>query len=1043
MKAVIVWFANNAVAANLSMVLILASGLLILPLLEREVAPQIAFDTVEVWVALPGAGPEQVERTISRKIEQSLIGIEGILDVTTQAKNNVSITQIEISNKFSINEVVNKVRTRIDAIRGFPEEASRPIVSDIKIKEPVLFLALSGDSNLYSLNKLAEFLVAEMRALPGVSLVYMIDAPSRELLVEVSENNLQRYQISFAEIAKRIQAAVVDIAGATMQTDEGDVTVVGESIVKTIVDLEDIAIRSTPDGARIVLSDLAAVQDNYKINERYKKFDGKHAVYIMIDRGPDEDILNLAAKVHGFVKKSEQQLPAGVSLTVLTDVSKAVGGRIDLLTNNAAGGFFLVLLVLLLFMNLKLSFWVSLGIPVSFLGAFFILYFWGGTLNMVSLFAFILVLGIVVDDAIIVGESVYTRHEQGMYGVRGSIAGTLDVYRPVIFAILTTIIAFVPMLFMPGEEGRLILVVPVIVISVLIFSLLESLFILPAHLASIKEKKSEILPLINKLQGRFSNSLDRFIQNQYKPFLEKALYWRYAVLVTFLFAFFISIAILGFRWINVSLISHIESDVLIARLGMIEDTSAQETLLALKRLEQAANQIKKEVNDELGFEQIVHVASALDDNVGTNGSVAIYLDTTEDRAIEGVEIENRLLELFGDVPRVRSLSIRTSFVGEGAQIDLELAHNDVEKLEAAAQELKTLLLNYKGVKSAWDNLTQGRREVTFSLKPEAGDMGITNAQVAVQIRQAFYGDSVTIYDEHNNHIPVRIEYPKDQRNSLWFLENLSIKIKDDSSVPLYTVADFQYRDGPAVINLHNGKRTIRIKARLESTVSEGQIMAALRKDFFPQLGVQYPGMTWTLAGGQKRGNEVLSYLALAYPLSLLLMYLLMATLFASYSQPLMIMYAIPYGLVGALLGHLIMGIGFTLWSLMGIIAVSGVVVNDNLVLVDRINRRREEGLPLLDAIREAGVSRFRPIILTSITTFLGLVPLMFEDSIQAQFLIPMAVSLAFGVMFATAISLILVPVLYNILDDLQSLLTKQNLDARFNNYLRKKLNSQD
>ncbi len=1014
-----------------------------LPLLEKEIAPQIAFDILEVRVALPGAGPAQIERTVSRKVEQALIGIEGIADISTEARKNISITYIEVSSKTPVAEVINKVRTRMDAIKGLPEEATRPIVSDFTVKEPAMLLALTGDTTLYSLNKVAENLVAEMHAIPGLSLVFIADAPTRQFLVEVSESDLQRYQINFAEIAKRIQGAVVDIAGATLSTDAGEITVVGESDVKSIEDLEDLTIRSTPDGARILLSDIASVQDSYQVNERYKKLDGKNVVYIAVNRGQGEDIVKLAEKVRQFVKENNGTLPSGISVEVIMDVSKQVTGRIELLSSNAISGFILVFIILLIYMNLRLAFWITWGIPISFMGGIVVLYFSGGTLNMVSLFGFILILGIVVDDAIVIGESIYSQHEKGVYGVKASIQGTWEVYNPVIFSVVTTMIAFVPMLFIPGEEGRLMLAIPFVVISVLAVSLFEALCILPAHLSTVKRKRSEAFPLINKVQVYVNNVTDKFLRERYSPFLEHVLYWRYAYFVGFFGIFFISVALLSFRWINVSMVSHIETDVLLARIEMIEDTPLEETRLAVQRLEQAAKEIQNEVNEDLGFEQIIHVASEIDNNSNTRGKVSIYLDTKEKRSIAGIEIENRLLTLFGDVPHVNSLRVKTSVFGDGAQIDLELAHNDVKKLESASQELRATLANYQGVKNVWDNFSQGSREVTFKLKPEAGDMGITTAQVAAQIRQAFHGDSVQIYDESNNRIPVLIEYPEEQRNSLWFLENLPIKLRDESTVPLNAVANFEYRDAPAIINLHNGKRTIRVKASLDGKLSNAQVMSALRKDFFSELSEKYPGMSWKVAGGQEKGYEVLEYMSVAFPLSLLVMYLLMATLFGSYSQPLMIMYAIPFGLVGALLGHLLMGIDFTLWSLIGIVAVSGVVVNDNLVMVDRINQLRASGTPLREAIRDTGVSRFRAIMLTSMTTFLGLSPIMLETSVQAQFLIPMACSLAFGVLFSTAITLILVPALYNILDDVQVLIAKQSLDTRFDQFIRKKMNSMD
>lgn len=1023
MKSLISWFAHNHVAANLFMVLILVSGGMILPLMERAIIPNIEFDRLTVWAGYPGAGPTQVERAVSRKIEASLVGVDGIVDMVTEAKKGVSVTEIRISNQYRVGDVLNKVRARIEAVGGLPKGAARPVVTEVVLKEPVMMLALSGELDLFSLNNIAAITLQQLSNVKGVSLAVINRPPRRHISVELSESNLQKYQITFSQVVGKIRSMIVDVSGASLKTDEGEVSIIGESKIKNGDDFEDLVLRGYADGARITLSDVARVDDEYLINEAYKRFDGDQVVYLAINRASDEDLLTLAQTVYRFVEQTNQTLPDGVTLKVISDVSEAVSGRIDMLAENAVSGFILLFVVLLLFLNLRLSFWTSLGIPISFLGAFFFLYFWGGTLNMVSLFAFILVLGIVVDDAIIVGESIYSQHEQGRYGVQPSIDGALEVATPVIFAVLTTMIAFAPMLFMPGEEGRLIMVVPVVVISVLAFSLIESLLILPAHLSTIKKDQAELIPALTKLQTWFSSKLEKFIHISYKPILELALQWRYAALAIFFGIFLFSIALLAGRWIPLSLVSSIESDMVIARLAMVEGSSLAETEQAIKRLEEAAKKLQAEVNEELGFKQIIHVSSSVVPNSQVAGDVTLYLDTTEEREIVANDLSNAWQKSFGEVPHLKALTFTTSIIGAGPTINVELSHHDVDELKKASEELQQLLKGYDGVISAWDTMKQGKKEVSFDLKPEADDMGVSLAQIANQIRQVFHGDQVQIRQTGGAHVGVTIAFPKEQRQSLWYLENMKVLLKDGTYVPLYMVAELTHREGPSVIRLHNGKRVIGVQAKLDRSVTfEGKIMAAIRRDMLSDLVSKYPGMTWGLAGGQKRSEDVFDYLVIGYSISLLVMYLLMATLFSSYTQPLIVMYAIPFGIIGALLGHLIMGEGVTLWSLVGMIAVSGVVVNDNLVLVDRINHSRERGLDLFTAIRDAGVARFRPIVLTSLTTFLGLAPIMMEDSVQAQFLVPMAISIAFGVAFATAISLLLVPALYSVLSDIKNLL---------------------
>jgi len=998
------------------MILIVFSGLLVLPILERKIIPDISFDIIEVKVVFPGAGPTQIEQSVTRRIEQALVGLDQILDVKSQVRKNISITGIEISHDASLNEMINKIQARVNAI-ALPKEIRRPVVREVIVTESVISLAVSGEMDLAGLNNIAQYIASGLRDLPYVSRAFVEDGAERNFVVEASKNNLQRYQVSFSELTQKLKSASADISGAAFKSLSGDISIIGDSSIDGIASIEQLPIRSQTDGSRITVMDVAAVKDSYTVNDRSRYFDGKNVVFIAINRASHEDVIKLSNQVEEFVANIGPSLPSNVSVTIANNITKEVSGRIELLINNALGGFFLVLLILLLFMSFRLSFWTSLGIPISFLGAFFVLYLWGGSLNMVSMFAFILVLGVVVDDAIIVGESVYSQHQKNNYGIQGAIKGTLEVYRPVFFAIATTMVAFAPMLFMPGEEGRLALVIPIVVISVLAFSLFESLFILPAHLSTIKGKSQRSYVALEKYQKFFSNSLNHIIENFYSPFLEKMLHWRYTCLSVFLALFLVCLSIIGLRWVNVDIISKVESDLLTAQVQMISDTPLEETRAVVRRLEQAGFQLKKEVNESLGFEQIKHIVSGLDNKSDLKGSVSLYLDPDQKREVSSQELGERLREILGDVPNLRSLKMKTSLISTGAEIDLELSHSDLSILEEASKNLKSRISGYDGVLYSWDTLSQGKREVGFSLKPAAGDLGISNEQIATQIRQAFHGENFHVLDEQGSRIPLKIHYAEEHRNSLWSLENLPITLKDRTTIPLYAVADLEYREGPAIINLHNSKRSVRVIAKLDQSVSSAYIMKSLREDFLDDLDSHYIGLDWKVSGGQKRGLEALDYLIFAYPLSLFVMYLFMAILFASYTQPLMIMAAIPFGIVGALIGHLFLGIGLTLWSLVGIVAVSGVVVNDNLVLVDRINQSRKQGVSLLTAIREAGAARFRPIILTSLTTFLGLTPLMLESSVQAQFLIPMAASLAFGVVFATTISLILVPVFYAIFHD--------------------------
>ncbi len=1035
MKSLIVWFANNHVTANLMALFVVIAGLIIYPLLEKKTIPDIGVNRIEIIVGLPGAGSSQVERTVSRRIEQVLIGIDGIVDITTHAKKNVSITSIEVSPDFSLSEVLNKVRSRM-AVVSLPSEATTPVVREIELMEPVMSLTLSGDTDVESLTRIAELVVGRLMLLPNVSLVYLLEPANEEFQVELSESALRKYTVTHTEIINSIRSVSIDIVGTSLSTEQGSISVIGESPVNNAQTLEDLAVRAYPDGAQVVLADVAKVNKNYLVDNRYKRLDEKNVVYIGVNRAQHEDLIKLADDVRTFVDQAQNYVPDGLELQISYDASKAVEGRLSMLKNNAISGLVLVFLILLAFMNLRLSLWISAGIPIAILGTIVALYLLGVSLNMVSLFGFILVIGIVVDDAIIIGESIYEQHERNNFGVQGSIDGTLEVYLPVMLAVLTTMIAFAPMLFMPGTEGQLISEVSLVVILALAFSLVEAFLVLPSHLVTEANRKSELFPALSRFQNRVSGALNHFLKHRYSPGLEKALYWRYTTVIAFLMVFLICLALLAFRWINVSVVSQIEGDTVTARLSMIAETPLQESEQALRKLEQAALKFKQEVNQDLGFDQVTHVAAEMNRGSTTQGTVSIFLNPAKVREITSQEIEMRLRKSFGDVPHVRSLEVSASLINMGAQIDLELTHTDVELLKAAAEELVGIFENYEGVISSWDTFAQGEQEIGFRLKEEAANMGITSIQVAAQIRQAFHKETLRIYDESGNRLPVNIGYPEEDRQSLWFFENLDIMLKDGSTVPLYTIADLHYTTSPAVIVLHNGMRSVNVRAKLEDKVSVPQIMNAAKKDFLDKLDANYPGMTWKSAGGQKRGQEVLSFLALAFPITLLAMYLLMAISLVSYWQPLMVLTVIPFGIVGALVGHVIMGVEVTIWSAVGIIAVSGVVINDTLVLVDHINRSRRRGVHILEAICSVGIVRFRPIALTSITTFGGLLPLMFADSVQAQFLVPMAISLGFGVMFATTISLIFIPCLYAVLYDVEKYLERKQFVERFENYFR-------
>ncbi|MBL1416524.1 MAG: efflux RND transporter permease subunit, partial [Moritella sp.] len=788
----------------------------------------------------------------------------------------------------------------------------------------------------------------------------------------------------------------------------------------------------------------------------------------------DQNIIEVAEVINKYVKSPATYLPEGISLYVWQDDSKLFMSRIDLLVGNVFSGLCLLFVILLLFLNWRLSFWVSLGIPISFMGAFWLLPVFDGSINIISLFAFLLVLGIVVDDAIVVGESIYTEQAAGNKGVEGAIEGAYKVSKPITFAIITSVIAFMPLLFLPGPEGKLMQVIPVVVITTLLFSLFESLFILPAHLSyqpadkAINSDESQFnqnhsqnptsLPPENKnrliynikmiggllegIQTKFSAALEMFVIRQYKPFLDHVLRWRWSYILGFIGLFFISLTLLSSGWLRTVLFSAIEGDIAYANVTFAEGSNPQKTKLALLKIEKEALQLQQELTDENGISAIAHVYSvvapiskysresqaAADDHIGR---VYLELSVSNDRVMSGHDIISHWRERVGEIEDSIELSFVSDLTPPSADINIELSSRNLDDLAQQADALKQVLARFEGVYDIQDSQQRSSRQVQLALKPVARDMGLTLSALGQQVQQAYLGVEVQSMPRGEDEVKVKVSYPKEATSSLWHLENMHIQLPNGEGVPLFTIADVSYQSAEHNIKRYERNRVISVSAFVDpGKNSTKAVIAELEAGFLQQL-TDTTAVKWSKAGKQKSIVEFVDILTSSYLLALIAMYLVMAILFSSYTQPLLVMFAIPFGLVGSLLGHLLLGVDVTLWSFIGMVAVSGIVVNDNLVLIDYINEKCSKGMSLETAITSAGVRRFRPIILTSLTTFIGLVPIMSETSLQAQFLIPMAISLAFGVLFATLVSLLLVPAVYLLVQDIviavTTLLSKKSI----------------
>ncbi len=1027
MNRLIAWFAENQVAANLTMLLIVVAGMFSLQATRKELIPNISLDRVNVSVAFPGASPQDVEKSICIRIEENIFDIEGIRKLTSKASEGGCSVTASIESSYKSRDLMDEIKARIDSISSFPEQAERAQIREISIKSSVASVVVSGDVDERTLKKVAESVRDDLTEIKSITQVDIINARNYELSIELSETSLHEYDLNFDEVSEAIKSASLDLPAGHLKTSGGDVLLRTQAQAYTGDDFEQITVRANSDGSAIKLADVANIVDGFEDVKFKGEFNGKPGLLITVYRVGEQSVLEISDSIHQYIEKKSAQLPEGIELNIWQDKSSYFKSRMHLLIKNALTGLLLVFFVLVLFLRLRLAFWVSLGIPISFMGAFWLLPYVGGSINMISMFGFILVLGIVVDDAIVVGENIHKYHLRGEMGLKGAIEGAQEVSKPVVFAVLTSVVAFMPILFLPGAEGRLWMVIPQVVIITLLFSLAECMFVLPAHLAMIKTHDRKETRF-SRVQTGFSDWLEKFVETVYRPFLLRLLDLRYITLSVFVGALIVFIAVLYAGWIHLLFFPKVEGDIAVASISFSQGTPVEKTEQAVDRIEAAALQLKQQLKLRTGEEQIENIISTVGlhymnrsakkgDHVG---EVSLSLRASENRTVDSAEILRLWREAVGEIPAATQLSFQSSLRDSGPDISIDLTGRNSRELSVAASALKKQLQQYTGVYDIQDSFDAGKKEIRLHLKPAAEYLGVNARLLAHQVRQAFYGEEVQRIQRGRDDVRVFVRYPKGQRQSVYFLETMFIHLNNGVDVPLSEVADIEYSSSPSEILRIDRKRVITVSARVDAgRAVPAQIKQSLNKDFLQTLETQFKGIKWDKSGGQKNQDELIDNMVSGFILALIGIYALMAIPFKSYSQPLMVMSAIPFGLIGALMGHMILGLDISLLSLSGMIAVAGVVVNDNLVLVDYINRKREAGVDTITAICEAGAARFRPIVLTSLTTFAGLTPLMLERSVQAQFLIPMAVSLAFGVLFATVVSLLLVPTSYYILEDVK------------------------
>lgn len=1013
MNKLIEWWARNSVAANLLMVGIFLAGLAGFSSMEREMDPQVRFPGLEISVSWPGAGPQEVEEQIVARIEESVRDLDNIEWVRSSSGEGGGQVYILAEQSVDFTQFMNDVKIRVDSISSFPSDIEPPRVQQWVNRDEFIRIAVHGNLGERELKRLAEKLRREAAQLPAVSIVELFGVRREEVSIEVSEESLRRYNLSFADVASVIRTNSLNTSSGSVRTEAGEYQITARNLADTEQDFAEIVVRQTEDGATIRVGDVATVVDGFEDNEILATLNGEPAVLLQVMSTERMDIVTASESINEWIAKRQDSLPAGAKLTLWTDNNEAFQSRMETIGGSAFYGLILVVIVLMLTLRPKVAFWVSVGIATAYAGAFIFLPALGISINMLSTFAFLLVLGIVVDDAIVVGESIHTESQKTGGGITAAVFGAQLVAKPVIFAVLTTIIAFLPWVFLDGSTSEFTRHITWVVITALVFSLVESLMILPAHLSHLKPR--EHLGRFGRMQKRIANGITNFAQRHYRRFGAWAIERRYLT-----FSFFVTVMILAFGlfsigYVKKSFMPDIESDEITVNVVLPEGASYTRALDILAQLQDGERRLVEEVNERTGGEgQLIenwYTRSRRDSVLAI-----VKLSPPEVRDMSAKDASIRLRELIGDIPDAKEVSVRYTNGNNDPGFELSVRHPDLVLLREAVSELEDKLRTFEALYDVRNNLEGASEEIRITLKPGTEKLGLTLADVSRQVRQAYYGEEVQRIPRDGQDVKVMVRYPRESRRSIESLRDFRVRTADGREVPLMAVAELEYAPGIKRIQRWNGNRAARVSADMKENIRQ-DVMEDLEANFFPEWEKKYPGIIRGSIGQAEGEARFIADVLKLYGMALFVMYMMLAIAFKSYWQPIAIMIAMPYAFTGAVFGHLAVDMTMAIFSYFGVAAAAGVVVNDNLVLVDYCNKLRERGMSPKEAILEAGVARFRPILLTTITTFVGLVPMMMERSIQAAFLKPIVVALASGVLIAFFVTLLMVPALYAIGDD--------------------------
>ena len=1015
-KGPISWMAGHSVAANLLMLVLLLGGLFWVTRIKQEVFPDFELDIVTITVPYPGASPQEVERGILLSIEEAVSDLEGIEKVTSKASEGSGTVTVEMIEGEDIQRLAQDIKAEVDRISSFPEEAEEPRVTIASRKRYVVSLALYGDQSEQVLREYAEVVRESLLRDPNITQVELQNVRAHEITIEIPQDILRTYNLTLGEVAQRVQQASVEVPGGSIKTPGGDVLVRLKERRDFGREFGPISIITAADGTRILLEDVAVIKDSFEETDREATYNGQPAVLIDVYRVGEQTPLMVSDAVKRVVTELKGTLPAGLSIDLRSDRSEIYRQRLGLLVRNGILGLALVFVLLALFLEPRLAFWVSLGIPISFLGSLLFLPTFGISINMVSMFAFIVTLGIVVDDAIVVGENVYFYRQSGKPWFEAAVTGAREISMPIVFSVLTNMVAFVPMFFVPGFMGKVFKQIPVVVVCVFFISLIESLLILPAHLGHQKTRRAYgIIGWLERGQERFGRAFLRSVDRVYGPLLGLILRWRYVSLGVGIAILIITVGYIRSGRLGFELFPKIESDYAYVRATLPYGSAFSKTEQVRNRLVTEAESVAAANG---GARLVEGIYAVVNGNIAT---VRVYLQPPGVRPLSTSAFTDLWRRQVGLLPGLESLRFESDSggPGRGAAISIELNHQRMDLLEMASADLAKALAYFPNVEDVDDGFAQGKQQIDFQVRPEARSLGLTSQAVARQVRHAFYGAEALRQQRGRNEIKVMVRLPKQERISEYNLEEMILRTPAGGELPLRSAVNVNRGRAYTDINRRDGRRIVTVTADVRPRSKTGEILAAVKADTLPSLQSRYPGLGFSFEGRQADQRKSMESLFRGLAIVLVVIYAMLAVPLNSYLQPAIIMMSIPFGIVGAVIGHMIMGYSLSVISMFGVLALTGVVINDSLVLIDAANRRRRSGLPPYAAILQAALQRFRPIILTTLTTFGGLTPMIFETSRQARFLIPMAVSLGFGVLFATVITLALVPCLYLIVDDLK------------------------